>query len=132
MDGLFVLPKNFQPFRNFDRKLYLMTYAAKSILWIVGGPITSVVFGYAAFMVFAFLMGAGFDIDDLGTPTQKFFGSLALPALGIIALGGTIFSLVMGIRLAIAHRAFVAEGYPKQTEQLENQPGEQVARGNRR
>ncbi|MGB3119264.1 MAG: hypothetical protein WBE58_10605, partial [Verrucomicrobiales bacterium] len=62
--------------------------------------------------------------DDLGTPTQKFFGSLALPALGIIALGGTIFSVVMGIRFAIAHRAFVAEGYPKQTSQLEKQPGE--------
>ena len=109
-----------------------MTYAAKSILWIVGGPIASVVFGYSAFMLFAFLVGAGIDIDDLGTPTQKFFGSLALPALGIIALGGTIFSVVMGIRFAIAHRAFVAEGYPKQTSQLEKQPGEQVARGNRR
>jgi hypothetical protein len=86
-----------------------MTYAAKSILWIVGGPIASVVLGYAAFMVFAFLVGPGFDINDLGTPTQKFCGSLALPALGIIALGGSLFSVVTGIRFAIAHRAFVEE-----------------------
>ena len=87
-----------------------MTYAAKSILWIIGGPIASIVLGYAAFMLFVFVLGAGLDIDDVGSPTEKFFGNLALPALGIVALGGSLFSVVVGIRFAIAHRALVAEG----------------------
>jgi hypothetical protein len=96
-----------------------MTYAAKSILWILGGPIASVVLGYAVFMFFLFAVGAGIDIDDIGTPTEKFFGILALPALAIIALGGSIISIVMGIRYAIAHRALMADSYPpkKQGEQ---------------
>lgn len=86
-----------------------MTYAAKSILWMIGEPLASVVLGYAAFMFFGFVVGAGIDIDDIGSPTEKFFGGLALPALGIIALGGSITSIVVGIRYAIAHRALMAD-----------------------
>ena len=89
-----------------------MTYAAKSFLWIIVGPIVSIVLGYAAFMFFVFTVGAGMDIDDVGTPTEKFFGGLALPALGIIALGGSLLSIGVGIRYAIAHRALIADSYP--------------------
>lgn len=110
-----------------------MTYATKSILWIVVGPIASVVGGYMAFMFFAFVVGAGFDFDDIGSPTEKFFGGLALPAFGIIALGGSLFSIVVGIRCVIAHRAVVADIYPDRLQQIYPQgteQGEQVAKSN--
>jgi hypothetical protein len=90
-----------------------MTYAMKAVLWIVGGPIASVILGYAAFIVFGFVVGAGFDIDDVGTRTEKFFGALALPALGIIALGGSLVSIVVGIRYFLAHRSLSADAFSK-------------------
>ena len=111
-----------------------MTYAAKSILWIIGGPIASVVLGYAVFMFFVFAVGPGMDIDDVGTPIAEFFGRLALPALGIIALGGFLLSMGVGIRYAIAHRARIAESYPNLIPQpisRRTKEGEQGAPSNR-
>jgi len=94
-----------------------MTYAAKSVLWIISGPIVSIVLGYAAFMFFVFAVGAGIDIDDIGTPTEKFFETLALPALNIIAVGGSILSIVVGIRYAFAQRALISDSFPNPLQQ---------------
>ena len=84
-----------------------MTYAAKAILWIVAGPVASAVIGYAVFIIFAFGLGAGFDMDDIGTPVEKFFGRAAIPSLVILTLGGSILSLTLAIRHILAHRKLV-------------------------
>lgn len=85
-----------------------MTYAAKAILWIVAGPVVSAVIGYAIFLLFAFGLGAGFDIDDIYTPIEKFLGRAAIPSLVILTLGGSILSLTLGIRHIVAHRKLVS------------------------
>ena len=89
-----------------------MTYLSKSILWIIVGPVVSIIFGFSAFMIFVFALGNGIDIDDVGTSTEKFFERLALPLLGIIAIGGSVLSFVMGVRYAIFHQAIIADGFP--------------------
>ena len=77
-----------------------MMITAKSLLWAVAGTAASLAAGYAAFIVFGFILGPGFDIDDKGTPIQKFFGAAALPALYVIPFIGTSASW------AIAFSAF--------------------------
>ena len=93
-----------------------MTYATKSILWILTGPIASLVLGYGAFLSLGFILGPGFDIDDVGTPTEKFFGRLTLPAAGAIVVGGSLVSFVMGIRYFLAHHSLAADSYPRQAD----------------
>ena len=39
-------------------------------------------------------------------------GGLAPPSLGIVAPGGSLFSVVVRIRFVIVHRALVPDGYP--------------------
>lgn len=95
-----------------------MTYAAKSILWILTGPVASLILGYGAFLFLGFILGPGFDIDDIGTPTQKFFGKLTLPVSGAIVIGGALVSLVVGIRYCLAHRAMMADSCPPRVEAL--------------
>jgi hypothetical protein len=69
-----------------------MTNTAKSVLWAFAGPVASLFAAYLTFLLFGFILGPGVAIDNTGTTTQKFFGAAALPALGIVAIGGTLFS----------------------------------------
>lgn len=68
---------------------------AKSLLWGLAGTIASLAGGYVAFLVLAFVLGPGIDIDDKGTPVQKFFGAAAFPALCAILFCGTLVSWVL-------------------------------------
>lgn len=72
-----------------------MTNTAKSVLWVLLGPLASLIAGYIAFVAFvffAFFLGPSVDIDNTGTPPYKFFGAAAIPAFGIVTVGGTLFS----------------------------------------
>jgi hypothetical protein len=67
-----------------------MTNTTKSVLWAFAGPVVSIFAAYVAFLIFGFVLGPGLDIDNTGTPIQKIFGAAALPALGIVAIGGVL------------------------------------------
>lgn len=75
-----------------------MNPTSKAFLWLTAGPAVSFFAGYACFLVFGFILGAGFDLDDTGSPSERFFGRLALPSLGLVFLGGCVTSVVMAGR----------------------------------
>jgi len=74
-----------------------MSNTAKSVLIAVLGPFFSFISGWFAFLLLAFVLGSGFDIDDKGTALQKRFGSAAIPAFKDIAVGGTLVSICFAI-----------------------------------
>lgn len=74
-----------------------MTNSAKCVLWALLGPTASICIGFALFLLFGFVLGPGMDIDNMGTPTQKFIGAASPPALCVVPVIGTFFSFWMAI-----------------------------------
>ena len=70
---------------------------AKLLVWAFIGPALSIVAGFAAFAVFAFVLGPGIDIDNKGAPIEKMFDAAALPALYGISFVGTLVCWVIAI-----------------------------------
>jgi hypothetical protein len=69
----------------------------RALFWLVGGPAASLFATYIAFLILAFGLGAGFDIDDKGTRFQKFWGSITLPVCGLILACGVLYSLFKAV-----------------------------------
>lgn len=74
-----------------------MNRGLKCIMWLVGGPIGSLIVAYFVFWFFGFVIGGGIDIDDLNPPWQQTIMRLSLPAGGLLFAVGTFFSLFMAL-----------------------------------
>jgi hypothetical protein len=74
-----------------------MNRCVKCILWLIGGPICSLFFGWLVLWFFGFVIGGGVDIDNLNPPWQQTIMSLSLPAGGLIFAVGTLLSLFMAL-----------------------------------
>jgi hypothetical protein len=74
-----------------------MNRGLKCIIWLIGGPIASLISGWFVFWFFGFVIGGGIDIDSLNPPWQRTISTLSLPAGGLLFAVGTFFSLFMGL-----------------------------------
>ncbi len=73
----------------------------RAFLWIIVGPASSVVIGYIALLMLAFVFGNGINLDNRGTAMQRFFGSMALPVFWIISVGGGASALVAALAVLL-------------------------------
>jgi hypothetical protein len=60
---------------------------------LVLGPVISVAAGYAVFLVFAFVLGPGFDLEGRATGLKRFFGALAFPGWVMLFTLGLVGSV---------------------------------------
>jgi len=67
----------------------------KSKLWLVCGPIGSLILAWYAIWLLGFVLVGGFDINDRNPPWQQLVGKLANPVAVVLFFGGTFFSLFM-------------------------------------
>ena len=69
-----------------------MTPTLKGILWLVLGPVVSLVLAWFTLWLLGFVLGGGVDIDQRNPPWQQTLLRLALPASGLVFAAGTLFS----------------------------------------
>lgn len=74
-----------------------MNRGLKCILWLVCGPIGSLIVAWFIFWFFGFVIGGGIDIDDINPPWQQTIMKFSLPAGGLLFAVGTLFSLFMAV-----------------------------------
>lgn len=74
-----------------------MNRGLKCVLWLLCGPIGSLIAAWFVFLFFGFVIGGGIDIDDFNPPWQQTIAWLSLPAGGLLFAGGTFFSLFMAL-----------------------------------
>jgi hypothetical protein len=65
-------------------------------VWLVAGPLVSMLLGYGLFLFLAFVAGGGNYLDDSDTEFEKLMTRLSLPIWGLILVGGSVVSVIRG------------------------------------
>lgn len=71
----------------------MMNSKATGCIWLVAGPVVSILVGYALFLFLAFVIGAGNDLEHSGTQFEKAMTHISLPVWAVIFIGGSAVSI---------------------------------------